>query len=477
MIRRIACLVAALAVTACGGGSSSKPCDAVAQTGCATGQFCETKLAATAGAPSTTACFAPVLIEGSVVDPTTSPVTLLNDARVVALDDNRAPVSTVAVSAGTGTSAGTYQLAVRAVRDSTGKPVQANVTLRADRQGYQPFPGGIRTALPIGLSAAVNTSGSWVVSSPLTALQLLPIGSGAGQSSVHGLVNGLPSGSGALIVAEPVGGGFGLTGIADSSGAYAIYNLQTGTQYVITAYVKGMNYAPVTTPSLPSGDTTLNALQPAAGTGATLAGGLIFNSAPSTSIEVALVVKSTYDANLDRGETPPGLTVAGTSSGYSFAGVPDGSYVVLAPFGLTGDIRDVSGTGNTAAPYVTILNGAVQGTPPGFKITSAVDLVSIGGTPVGATPTVVTTPTPDFIWQSQPAYSSAASYQITVFDSFGNIVWGPLSQAAVSGTNQVTYKGPANVGMPYQLRIQALAGSGAQLSQTEDLAGVFVYQP
>jgi len=50
------------------------------------------------------------------------------------------------------------------------------------------------------------------------------------------------------------------------------------------------------------------------------------------------------------GTSPPLVpAVSAGAGGYAFSGVPDGKYVVLAPFGLTGDVRDVSGTGNTEA--------------------------------------------------------------------------------------------------------------------------------
>jgi hypothetical protein len=228
-------------------------------------------------------------------------------------------------------------------------------------------------------------------------------------------------------VAEPSPGGAGpqtgFTGVADDAGNYAIYNLTPGTQYVVTAYTKGANYVPVTTAALAAGDNAVSTLTLGSGTGATLAGGLIFNNGASSSIEATLVVQSTYVPNLDRGETPPGLTVAVGASGYSFSGVPDGKYVVLAPFGLTGDIRDVSGGGNTAAPQVTITNGAVVGSPPSFKIIPAVDLLTIGGTSVGATPVTVTTATPTFTWQKANVDSSASTYRVLVFDSFGNPTW------------------------------------------------------
>ena len=476
MTRVLACILVTC-VLACSGGASSSTCDAVAQTGCASGQVCET----VAGGPS--ACFAAVLVRGTVADLATA--ASLNGARVVALDANRAPLSTVQVTANDGTTDGAYELKLtRAARaDTTGKPVQASITLRADKQAYQTFPSGLRTALPIDLSGATLDSGSWVVSGPLTALKLSPV-SGSGTAFVHGTVAAPPSGAGTLIVAEPSPGGAGpqtgFTGVADDAGTYAIFNLDPGKQYVVTAYTKGVNYVPVTTAALVAGDNAVATLALGSGTGAALSGGLIFNNGASSSIHATLVVQSTYVPNLDRGETPPGLTVATDANGYTFSGVPDGKYIVLAPFGLTGDVRDVSGNGNTAAPQVTIQGGAVVGAPPSFKIIPAVDLLTIGGTNVGATPVTVTTATPTFAWQKGNVDSSAATYRILVFDSFGNEAWS--HDMAATATDSIPYAGAAlQAGMTYQLRILAIKeaipvpATYTQLSQTEDVAGVFAY--
>jgi len=465
MKRLLACALVAL-VSAC--GSDKVTCDPVARTGCESGQACET---VQGGAP---ACFAPVVVRGTVAD--LSSAALLNGARVVALDPNRAPLSTVAVTANNGTTDGAYELTVPAARDAAGKPVQATITLRADKQAYSTFPGGLRTALPIDLSGATLVSGSWLASGSLTALKLAPI-AGAGSTFIHGSVAKAPSGAGTLVVAEPAAGGAGVTGVADGAGNYAIFNLTAGTACVVTAYTKGANYTPVTTAALTAGDNAVAALALGSGTGAPLAGGLIFNNGAGSNIQVTLAVQSTYVANLDRGESPPGLTIQGGASGYAFDGVPDGKYVVLAAFGLDGDVRDVSGTGNTAAPQVTIQSGAVVGTPPGFKIIPAVDLLTIGGTTVSATPVVLagaTAPAPTFVWQAGSVDASADHYRVDVFDSFGTSVF---STTVVNSTTSVTYAGPTlQAGMYYQLRISALK-IASQLSQTEDVAGVFTWQP
>ncbi|HEX9305894.1 MAG TPA: hypothetical protein VF894_00290 [Anaeromyxobacter sp.] len=269
MIRRLA-LVAVTLTAACSSSATGPVCSTAAQASCAAGQYCEPVTDGRVG------CFAPVLLRGTVVDPTAA-TTTLDGARVVALDANRAPVSTVAVSA----SGGAYELKVRATRDPSGKPASASLTLRADRQGYQTFPGGIRSALPIDLSTATPSGTSWVVSGPLTALQLLPL-VGGGPVYVHGTVAKAPGGAAQRVVAEPLGGGAGLTGVADRDGSYAIFNLALGTSYVVTAYAKGANYVPVTTGVLTDVDNTVS-LALAGAAGATVTGDLISTMARPTT--------------------------------------------------------------------------------------------------------------------------------------------------------------------------------------------------
>ena len=413
--------------------------------------MCET---AQSGSPG---CFAPVLVRGTVAD--------LCPGRC-------SPTPTSWRSIRTGrrsrrwrrerTTNGAYELRVAASRDAAGKPVQSSITLRADKQGYQTFPGGVRTALPIDLSGAMLEADNWVVSGPLTALKLAPLTS-PGTTFIHGSVAKAPSGAGALVVAEPAAGGAGLTGVADGAGNYAIFNLTPGTAYVVNAYTKGANYTPVTTSPLAVGDNAVATLALGSGTGATLAGGLIFNNGASSNIQVTLVVQSTFVANLDRGESPPGLTIQGGGSGYTFDGVPDGKYVVLAAFGLDGDVRDVSGTGNTAAPQVTIQGGAVVGTPPGFKIIPAVDLLTIGGTVVSATPVVLTgatAPAPIFTWKTGSVDSAADTYRVDVFDSFGTPVFG-INVPQANGTMTATYGRVRSAGAPGRDVLPA-ADCGAQ---------------
>ncbi len=470
MFRRLGIVVLAALFAACG-HHSKKSCDPTAQSGCATGQVCES---VQGGSP---ACFAPLIVRGTVSDLSTSAA--LSGARAVALDASGSPLSRVAVTA----TDGAFSLTVPAERDSSGKPIASSITLRADAQGYQTFPGGVRTALPIDLSTATFDSGAndWVITSTLTALKLLALTSG-GQAYIHGNVAKPPSGAGRLVVAEPAPGGAGpgtgLTGVADTDGNYAIFNLAVGTSYVVTAYTKGANYTPVTTATLATGDNAVDTIALSGGTGMTLSGGLIFNnSPPNLTPSVTLAVQSTYDTTLDRGYAPPGLTVTGDTNGYTFTGVPDGKYQVLAAFTLDGDVRNISGTGNTGSPAVTIAGGTCTAGCPlaNFKIIPAVQLDTIDGVAVSATPVTLTTANPVFAWTTTSVDSSSQTYDVWVYYSTG-LTAMHVSLGASSGQNTVKYVGPALVrGEYYQLRIYAIANGGAVDSYTEDVAGVFTY--
>jgi len=76
MTRTLACAFATV-LLACG-SSGDGSCDPSAQTGCGAGLACELVQG------SSPACFAPVLVRGTVADIVTA--ALLNGARVVALD-------------------------------------------------------------------------------------------------------------------------------------------------------------------------------------------------------------------------------------------------------------------------------------------------------------------------------------------------------------------------------------------------------
>src|SRR5207247_2420213 len=72
----------------------------------------------------------------------------------------------------------------------------------------------------------------------------------------------------------------------------------------------------------------------------------IVNPGAGTATSVILVVESTFDDALARGDTPPGLrapappAAPNVTGAFSIDGVPDGRYVVLAGFENDNLVRD-----------------------------------------------------------------------------------------------------------------------------------------
>lgn len=496
---------AALVASGCGGNSGKKTCF---ETGCGSGLVCETVVG---GAP---ACFDQIYVSGRVYDLAIADTSTngLADARVVGQDVNGAPVSSVAISG----AGGHYEFSVAAPRNSDGSPASGSVTLRVDRAGFEPFPFGLRTALPIALTGATHGSGRWTVQGSLTDVGLDAIAS-APAGEITGTVQ-LPSSGGVLVVAEC--GGVGYTAVPGSDGTYAIFNVPDGTCEV-AAYAKGVNYAPVNVTVAGAGTNPVTAdLARSAVRTATVSGSVQFVSSTFWDYtSVLLVVDSTYDAARVRGIAPPGLKASGVTKGsnWTISGIPDGHYRVLAAFETDYVVRDPSDIGGTAVLEFQVVNGVpllMDGTTAaaslqGFKITGAVRLTAPiadgtgvcstssapyalpadpGTLPVGGCTT--TSATPSFAWMS---YASTDVYEVTVVDELGATVW----QAQVDkGASGVTYGATASpvsntlfdaqalaTGATYQVRVKAQTTepqSGAvtsTLSTSEDLLGVFTFVP
>ena len=106
--------------------NADKSCSVSEQTGCDSGKVCETVTGGSVG------CFAPVVVRGRVVD-ALAPDTGIKDSIVVARDINGALVSR---GLDASDADGHYELAVPAERASDGTPTLAELTLRADAQGF-----------------------------------------------------------------------------------------------------------------------------------------------------------------------------------------------------------------------------------------------------------------------------------------------------------------------------------------------------
>lgn len=434
-----------------GEGTSCDPNVLENNAGCADGLVCEQKQ------DGQGACFAPVLIQGHVFDlQTSAPIA---DARVVALDANGAAASTVGISS----ADGSYSLRILTQRNQDGSIVAADYTLRSDASGYQSFPGGIRPALPTKVMGTPAAPGL-VVSSTLTEIGLIELAAGQ-----RGIVAGRVQASsiGGILIA-----GGGATAISDRDGSFVLFNVAVGA-VTVRGFAAGVQLNPANVNVAAGGRIDGVVLSEANTPLSTVSGSIQLPNAPNvTSTSVLLVLKSTFNMSLERGETPRGLRTAGITGAFSIANVPDGDYVVLAAFENDNAIRDpdpnISGT-----QIVNITVPAAGGSrtvqlPTSFKVTGALDVRSPGKDQ----PQAISTPTPTFIWADD---SSEDGYQLQVYDSFGTVIFQNPNIPKVSGSPDVSvvYSGPAlQPGMFYQFRATSIK-AGAPISHTEDLRGVF----
>lgn len=439
------------------GCGSDDPCDPVAQTGCESGLACEV---VEGGEP---ACFAPVVIRGQVFDLATD--TGVAGAHVVALDINGAAVSEVAVSSDTGD----YELPVPSTRREDGTPVPVELTLRADAAAYQTFPSGVRQALPIDTTNPEDTGDALVVASALTDIGLLGLPESSGEGQIFGEVEAPENQNGMLVVATSADG-VGFAAVANRSGGYRIFNVPAG-DYEVQAYARGVNYAPQQATLAAAGETEVDLALSDSATGTVSGTVQIVNAFGGAATSVILVLESTFDEVLERGQTVPGLRAPepglapDVTGGYTFDGVPAGRYVVLGAFENDNLVRDPdTSIGGTSTLHIEVTPGETT-TVDGFKITGALEILS-----PGAQGPEQVQGLPTLSWNDD---SSEDEYQVQVFDSFGNTVWETSIAGVSGGTPSVEYAGPAlESGMYYQFRVTSKKDT-VPISRTEDLEGVF----
>lgn len=430
-------------------------CDPEAQTGCDAALACER---VEGGEP---ACFAPVELRGRVLQARDGQ-TGIGGARVVARTVNQQVVSR---GVATSNADGTYSLRIAAPRRADGTPNLEPLTLRADASGYMTFPGGLRVALPVDVTAPkAQDAGGYAVESAQTTLTLdeLPVGEARG--TIRGVVHA-DHAAGTLVVAGA------RTGIADTDGSYVVFNANAG-DVDVRGYALGVSFGAVRAVVPAQGEIAgVDLFATDAGLGQ-VTGSLQFVNAGSIgSTSVVLAVASTFSDSLGRGEVPPGLRLGAVTGEYSFPQVPAGEYVVLAAFENDSLVRDPdTSIGGTATQKITVGSGAV--TVPGFKITGALAVRS-----PGASQPEVTTATPTFVWADD---SSEDGYEVYVFDTFGNEVWSEKNVASVSGNADVSlpYGGSALQPGTYQFRAYSFREKNnngrTRISATEDLTGVFI---
>jgi len=459
-LRSLHSLAIACFFVGCGSSNDNPPppppaCSVEAETGCKTGEVCEVVEGGATG------CFAPIFVEGRVVkavDGTTG----IAGARVVARDVNGALASRdVAISA----ADGKYKLAFPATRKADGTPTVGAFSLRADALGYATFPSGLRVALPVDVTApAKQPDGSYSIKNAGTDIGLDALADAATRGTVSGTVKATGS-SGTLVVAG------GASGIAGKDGTYVVFNVPAGPQEV-RGYLAGLQLKPANATVTAGAETKGIDLLADAGALATVSGDCQFVNAGSSTSTVVLVVESTFNSTLQRGEVPRGLRTTVTGA-WKIDNVPAGNYVVLAAFENDGLVRDPdTSIGGTALQKITVANAAVS--VPSFKITGALDVKKPGAT--GPEPV---TGTPTFEWADD---SSEDGYHVVVYDTFGKLLWENKDVLRVTGSATVSlaYAGPGLTPngyyqfRSYSWRTDKKSGARVYISATEDLKGIFI---
>lgn len=416
-------------------------------------------------------CFGRVVLRGGVSD--TSDASPIEGAHVLALDEEGSAVTDIAVSQ----ADGSYLLDIPVVREEDGTPTDETFTLNGSAQDYQPFPSGVRVALPIAVSDATREDNLYVIESALTDVGLIPLEAGE-RTMASGAVTGLGDDSnvaGLLIVATGEAGTF--TAITDLSGNYTLFNLPDG-DYEVKAYGKGIQIDSTTITV--SGEVVENvALSELDEATTTVTGQIqIVNGNNFKATSVILVVEDTFDPDVARGSIPRGLRAPETGpvsieGAFTIEGVPAGTYVALAAYENDGLVRDPNeNIAGTDFVTVTVSSSDEAVTlSESFKVTGSLTTVYPG---VDGPEAVSEAPMLE--WEDD---SGEAWYDVYVYDAFGNEVWTSLMLPEVTGSDTATvqYDGPLEPGMYYQFRVQSWVeqgnGSSSPISNSEDLRGVF----
>lgn len=441
---------------------------------CPDGQICEE---VEGRAPD---CVPALIFAGNVFDAADG--SAIEGAIVAAVDENGAAASDV-----TSTDAnGNYSLQVFSKRDANGVPVQT-FTLRSAAQDFQDFPFGVRPSIPINASQAVIEGENLVIGEVQNAaVNIALLGLPANQQGFPSISGNAEVGArrGVLVVAES--GGVGKSALTDLDGDYIIFNVPPNLTYSVNAFAGGVEYIAQSVDLGANDAVDVNLSLDDAPSLTNLSGNVNIVNAPGGSLtSVVMVIESTFDPITGRGQVPPGLRAPesgppSVSGAYSIPNVPDGNYVVLAAFENDILVRDpdpnISGTQTL---HISVQNGTVTdtvnnvvlGSLPNFKVTEALEIFSPGG---GEQPEQVTTATPVLSWADD---SSEDEYEVVVFDAFGSLVFQTIIPGVSGGDPSVTYAGvPLQVGMFYQWKATSIK-DGGPISLTEDLKGVFFFQP
>lgn len=435
-------------------------------------------------------CGAELSIRGRVTDSATG--VGVEGALVAALNEIGEPVTDVVGS----DACGDYILPVSVRRNPDGTYAESlKWTLSVSAKDYQPFPTGLRPALPIDMADAApgpapepdpmasDTSGEAdktyppdVINNAATNVALISLGPAAQGVTISGTVGA--DAAGTLVVAE--GGATPAPyAIADLSGAYTLFNVPAGA-VTIRGYRQNVELEPldVMVGAEDLADVGLTVITTDPAMLATVSGDInIVDPGMGSATSVVLVPASVFNALLERGPVPLGLrdppppAAPDVDGAFSLAGVPSGTYKVLVAFENDFLVRDPDeGIAGTQIQEITVDGGGQVPVAEAFKVTGSLDIVGPGKDRPEAVEAM-----PTFVWVDD---SSEEGYDLVVYDALGTLIW-ETELAGVNGGNvSVDYAGPALApGMYYQFRATAwreVQNKRLKTSRTEDLRGVFV---
>ncbi|TXD37957.1 hypothetical protein FRC96_07900 [Lujinxingia vulgaris] len=413
-------------------------------------------------------CNKVLYIQGQVFD--TQTLAAVEGAQVIAFDEEGVALNEAVFS----DASGLYRVPIAARRDAQGMPVHRVVSLHVSAPDYHAIPGGLRTIAPLDLATArIDTStGELLVDTAQTdvAMLALPLEE-RGFASIRGKIEPFHHNHGGRMVAysHPSGA---FRGVSDRYGAFTIFNVPPG-RYQLQDYSAHTKLKPA---EIDMGAVPLEgvAFERSYRTRHSVEGQVrLVDALEHSEISVSLVVASTFDAALMRGEMPPALRASSTRQGdttwtWRVQGVPPGVYDVLVTHendGLVVGSYDAIFGDQRVRIQVPEGEGHIEVTPV-IRVTAALPILSPGAEgPQGLSAR------PYLLWGPAP---NVDHYDLVVFDDYGKVVWEALDIAPGEEGDylSVAYDGPFQPGMYYQFRVTAYR-SGSRVTSTEALRGVF----